>query len=201
MKKKIIGFGIVILFFTMVLPFSNPVLADDPQITDETGDAFGYIDVDSIWFFEKEDTPDYLYVTMKINEPSFTTFQQTFAVFWTFNGINYACSLHRGFAFKEWDQFRVGFAREKNNDKVEGEYYLDAGEITWKIPKSYIGDPEKGDILEKTWSNAFRRVGFIGRIGFTRHIIDKIILNVFGNNMWDYAPERGSYGGNYLIKY
>jgi len=60
---------------------------------------------------------------------------------------------------------------------------------------------EKGDILKDTWSNAFRRLGVIGRIGFTRHVLDKIILNVFGNNMWDYAPAEESYGENYIIKY
>jgi hypothetical protein len=55
--------------------------------------------------------------------------------------------------------------------------------------------------LTGTWSNAFRRLGFLGRIGFTRTYLDLIILLVFGNNMWDYAPNIGEYGLEYVIQY
>ena len=87
------------------------------------------------------------------------------------------------------------------NNPVDGDYDFDTGIITWKIPKKNIGNPGKDDVLTSTWSNAFRRLGFIGRIGFTRHVLDALILRIYGHNMWDYAPERGEYGKNYIIQY
>ena len=188
------------------IPFSM-VISDgseeDPEIEDVSGDAFGYIDIVSVWFFEKEENPEHLYVSMKINEPSVTKFQQTFAVFWAFGNHAYSVSLHLGFSFINWTKFRSGIleGRDFKTNKIDGVYDYDTGIITWTIPKDFIGSPQQGDVLEDTWSNAFRRLGFIGRIGFTRVVIDSLILRVFGNSMWDYAPERGEYGRDYVILY
>ena len=206
MKKKIIGIFMVLLFIISI-PLANIVQADDPapQIIDPKGDAFGYIDIEEILFFEKEETPDILYVSMKISEPSFTTFQQTFAVFWRYNGIQYSCGLHLGFNPKNWELYTAGkYERGKQNqdqEHITGDYDFEEGIITWSVAKERIGNPAKGAVLDHTWSNAFRRLGIIGRIGFTRVILDKFILDLFGNNMWDYAPEQGSYGDNYIIQY
>jgi hypothetical protein len=206
MKRKLIGIYIVFIFISTSMS-TMFVLADEPepQITDPTGDAFGYIDIVDILFFEKQETPEFLYVSMKINEPSFSTFQQTFAVFWKYDKVQYSCGLHLGFRPKDWEAYNAGkYERGKRNQDlqdIEGDYDFEDGVITWTIPKELIGSPSKGDVLYDTWSNAFRRLGFIGRIGFTRIILDKIILDVFGNNMWDYAPAEGSYGDNYTIQY
>jgi len=202
MRRKLIGIYLVFIFISSSMS-TMFVLADDqePQITDQTGDAFGYIDIVDIEFFEKEEAPEYLYVSMQINDPSFTTFQQTFAVFWKLNDIEYSCSLHRGFSLKYWDRYTAGISRTRDHNDINGTYNMQTGVITWKVPKEFIGDPEKGDVLYDTWSNAFRRLGFIGRIGFTRYILDAVILKVFNNKMWDYAPGEDSYGDNYIIKY
>lgn len=184
--------------------FSSAAYAGDeqnPEIEDETGDAFGYIDIESVWFYEKQDEPNILYISMKIFNSTETRFQQTFAVFWSLRNIKYAVSLHLGFSFDEWMKFNSGIYRRRTYNRVNGTYDFDTGVITWKIPKAIIGNPEKGDVLTGTWSNAFRRLGFIGRIGFTRYLLDSIILRIFGNNMWDYAPEKGTYGRNYIIEY
>lgn len=175
----------------------------DPQITDAEGDAFGYIDIDSVWFYENEETPDFLYVAMKINEPSEFTFQQTFACFWTYDDVRYSVALHLGFDVFEWQMYDAGKyeKRDQNLQDVNGSYNFDSGVITWIVPKEYVGNPQQGDILTNTWSNAFRRLGVIGRVGFTRIILDSLILQLFGNNMWDYAPERGEYGLTYTIQY
>jgi hypothetical protein len=204
MRKKIIGILICTLLTTTMLPLT--VLAGDPEnpeITDPAGDAFGYIDVDSVWFFEKEETPEFLYVSMKINEPSKFIPQQTFGIFWTHNNIEYSCGLGLGFRFDEWKTFDVVIYTENDVEiiHINGTYDLDAGIITCEIPKTLIGNPQTGDVLTDTWSNAFRRLGFIGRIGFTRTTLDLIILLAFGNNMWDYAPERGEHGLDYIIQY
>lgn len=202
MRKKLIC--LMLCFFLISIMFSSLVYAGDeqnPEIEDETGDAFGYIDIESVWFYEKQDEPDILYISMKIYNSSETRFQQTFAVFWSFKNIKYAVSLHLGFSFDEWTQFNSGIYRRRSYSRINGTYDFDTGIITWKIPKTNIGNLEKDDVLTETWSNAFRRLGFIGRIGFTRYILDSIIFRIFGNNMWDYAPEKGTYGRNYTIEY
>jgi hypothetical protein len=204
MKNKIISLTIVMLMisicFTIVIPAGSE---EDPEIEDEIGDAFGYIDIESVWFYEKSDEPDVLYICMKINNASYTTFQQTFAVFWEYKNVKYAVSLHLGFSFKNWSRYTSGVEGRWDyiNDPIEGDYDFDTGIITWRIPKKNIGNPAKDDLLTGTWSNAFRRLGFIGRIGFTRYGLDALILRLFGNYMWDYAPERGEYGRDYVIQY
>lgn len=204
MRKKSIC--LFICFVLLSLIFSSMVPAGDeqnPEIEDEIGDAFGYIDIVSIWYYEKEETPEVLYISMKINEPSETIFQQTFAAFWSFKNVKYSVSLHLGFSFENWTKYNSGIYRRSDlgNNRVNGTYDFDSGIITWAVPKEFIGSPQMGDVLTGTWSNAFRRLGFIGRIGLTRHVLDAIILQVFGNNMWDYAPERGEYGRDYIIQY
>jgi len=204
MSKKIITILVSMLFiFTTI---SITVLAgseEDPEIEDEIGDAFGYIDIESVWFYEKSEEPDVIYICMKINNASYTTFQQTFAVFWEYKNVKYAVSLHLGFSIKNWSHYSSGVKGKRDyiNDPIEGDYDFDTGIITWRIPKENIGNPVKDDLLTGTWSNAFRRLGFIGRIGFTRYILDALILRLFGNYLWDYAPERGDYGNNYIIQY
>jgi hypothetical protein len=101
-----------------------------------------------------------------------------------------------------WLNFDVSIGPHDNEIiNVNGTYNFETGIITWKIPKNIIGAPQAGDVLTNTWSNAFRRLGFIGRIGFTRTALDIIILLAFGNNMWDYAPEKGEHGLDYIIQY
>ena len=72
--------------------------------------------------------------------------------------------------------------------------------ITWEVPKEFIGEPGEDDVLTNTWSNVFRRLGFIGRIGLTRVILDNFIFRFFGNSMWDHAPDS-DYGMDYTIQY
>lgn len=204
MSKKIIGIFFCTLFIITIIPLSVYAGDPDPQITDRSGDAFGYIDIDSVLFFEKEETPELLYVSMKINGPSEFAFQQTFAVFWAYKGVQYFCALHMGFRLTEWKQFTAGQEPDSRYDEIKhvnGTYDFETGVITWEIPKEIIGNPQTGDILTDTWSNAFRRLGYIGRIGFTRTALDIIILIAFGNNMWDYAPDKGELGLDYVILY
>ena len=97
-KKKIFSILVCMLFIFTI--FSVNVFAgseEDPEIEDEIGDAFGYIDIESVWFYEKSDEPDVLYVCMKINNASYTTFQQTFAVFWEYKNVKYVVAVGKRF--------------------------------------------------------------------------------------------------------
>lgn len=210
MKKKLVGIFVCMTLLITVFQVTGIVFAGEngPEIEDKSGDAFGYLDIDSVWFEEDIDNPDYLFVSMKINKPSKYKLQQTFAVFWKYDGKQYACGLHLNFIPGPWEKYSAG--EYDNNapgggplyDDAEGSYSTDTGIITLKIRKDSIGNPQEGEILTETWSNAFRRVGLLGRLGFTRTYIDMFILNVFGNSMWDYAPDNlGEFGLDYIIQY
>ena len=207
MKKKIISMLICILFISSINVLAGNM--NDPEITDVTGDAFGYLDIESVWFYEEEDNPDFLFVAMKINEPSYNKFQQTFAIFWRYEDNQYACGLHLGFDIQEdWESYTAGEYSNRaprggsKNYHINGTYSTSEGIILWKIEKEFIGNPEKDDVLTNTWSNAFRRLGFLGRIGFSRPILDNIIYRIFSYSLWDYAPDNyGEYGRDYIMKY
>jgi hypothetical protein len=84
----------------------------------------------------------------------------------------------------------------------KGAYDKSTGIITWKIPKEIIGNPGPGDVLTKTNSTGFQRFGLLGRIGFSRPIIDLLTKRVFGNSLWDNAPDNpDEYGLDYIIQY
>jgi hypothetical protein len=211
-KKKISILMITLLILTSLhmLVSAEHENTTDPQITDKEGDAFGYLDILEINFFEKETEPDYLFVTMSILEPSNFKFQQTFAVLWKYKNIQYSCGLGIGFGIGEkWKIFDAG---QYDNQApyggpgiyvVNGEYDIESGVISWKIPKEIIGDPKPNDILTNTYGNAFRRLGFIGRIGFSRPLLNFAILIIFNNKLWDGAPDGAPYefGNDYIIKY
>lgn len=209
MRKNVVVI-IVMLSSLLMLPFA--ALAGDeenPEITDSSGDSFGNIDINSIWFWEKSDDPDFLFVCMKINKPNLYKIQQTFAVFWEYEETIYACGMFIGLHILGWEIWDAGAYINSapgggpNYYPIDkGTYDTSTGIITWKIPKEIIGDPKPGDVLTKTWSNAFQRLGFLGLIGLTRPLIDQIAKIVFGNSLWDYAPnEDNVYGLDYIIKY
>jgi len=144
MKKKIISMLICILFISSINVLAGNM--NDPEITDVTGDAFGYLDIHSVWFYEEEDNPDFLFVAMKINEPSYNKFQQTFAIFWRYEDKQYACGLHLGFDIQEdWESYTAGEYNNRaprggsKNYHINGTYSTSEGIILWKIEKEFIG--------------------------------------------------------------
>jgi hypothetical protein len=207
--KKIFVILIFILLTATIIPMT--ALAGDeenPEIRDEMGDAFGNIDIHSVWFSEIVEEPNSLFVYMKINNMRLNKIQQTFAVFWQYNGIQYACGLFIGLHLFGWELWTSGEyinrASGGGPNYVEidkGTYNQETGIITWKIPKEIIGDPNPDDILTKTWSNAFQRYGLLGLVGFSRPIISVLFSLIFGNSLWDHAPNPENYGLDYIIQY
>jgi hypothetical protein len=210
MKTKIVGIFVCMLLITTILPITA-IAGDEenPEITDTIGDAFGNIDINSVWFSEKTEEPNYLFICMKINQPNQNKIQQTFGVGWEYNGIVYGCSLFIGLhiiGLEAWDSGEYinsapgGGPNYLSIDK--GTYDKSTGIITWKIPKEIIGNPDPGDVLTKTQSTAFQRPGFLGLIGFSRPMIEIFAEILFGNSLWDNAPDRSNeYGLDYIIQY
>jgi hypothetical protein len=208
MRKKLIGILVCMLLTATLLPAT--ALAGDeenPEITDPADDAAGNLDINSVWFSEKPGEPNYLFLSMKINTPNLYKIQQTFAVSWEYEGHIYGCGAYIGLYIIGWESWSAGEyinsapSGGPNYFEIEkGTYEKSTGIITWKISKEIIGNPQLGDVLTKTWSNAFQRYGFLGLIGFSRPMIELFFFKVLDIKLVDIAPDAG-YGLDYIIQY
>jgi hypothetical protein len=208
MRKNLVGMLMCMMLTATLLP--TIALAGDeenPEITDTEGDASGNIDTKSVWFFEASEEPEYLFVCMKINEPKLYKIQQTFAVFWEYNDKLYSCGMFIGLhilGYEFWDAGEYINSAPHGGPNYfvidKGTYNTTTGIITWKVPKDIIGNPTSGDVLTKTWSNAFQRYGFLGLIGFSRPMIELFFNKVLDIPLVDVAPDTG-YGLEYTIQY
>lgn len=206
MKIKIIVIFVCILLLTTIIPVT--VMAgseEDPEIVDEDDtDVVDYLDIISAWFYEKEDEPEYLYTALKMKEINPLFFKQHLVVHWKHNGIRCASGMVIGYG-QPWFDFNAGYGHgwwfQEHYQRIEGTYDDETGIITCKIPKTIINNPQKGDILEDTYASAFKRFGFIGRMGFDRAIIRSILYLISGRDVVDFAPESIEYGRDYVIQY
>ena len=186
MKKKIVGIFVCMLLVATSLPITGTVIAgdeEDPEIEDEDGDTsfFIFTDILSAWFLENPDEPDYLYTSMKFKNLIWN-WRIERGVGWKYDGESYYSYYRSGYYPREnWK-----IVSQTDDNDVAGSYNLITGIITWKIPKSRIGNPKPGDVLTKTW--AFGGVEPIKIMGAS--------FVLFG----DYAPDDG-YGREYIIKY
>lgn len=186
-----------------IIPTSKSIV-DDPQIEDEIeDDVFDYLNIISAWFYENPDEPNYLYVSLKLKEINGFKLKQHLTVHWEHNGVECACGLHIGYG-KPWFGFSAGYGHgwwfEEHYERISGEYDMETGVATCKIPKSIINNPQKGDMLTNTYASTFQRFGFIGRIGLDRPILRTLIEIISGKALVDFAPNEG-YGEDYIIQY
>ena len=197
MKRKISGIFICTLLIITILPITGTVLAGDeenPEIVDGTGDTnLDFLDIESAWFYEKADEPDYLFTVLKIMDLK-ETFNAVFSIRWTYNGVVYVSGLET-FFFRD-KEFRSGLRQRatywqwKNMPECIGVLDQNNYIITWKILKSNIGNPHKNDVLTNTESSAVA--------GFPL----SFIYFFTGNDYRDFAPDAiNEYGKDYVIKY
>ena len=157
--KKIIGIFVCMLLISII--FSTNATAGDetnPEIVDEIGDnPLSLLDIDKAWFFEKEDEPDYLFITMKILLLK-ENYIAVFSIRWSYNDLDYAAGVNT-FSYRD-TIFRCGLPKRatywqwNRMPKCDGIIDSEKGLITWKIPKSSIGNPKPGDVLSNTKANA-----------------------------------------------
>jgi len=193
--KKIIGIFVCMLLITIILPIAvNAGDETNPEIIDDVGDTpLSLLDIQSAWFYENEDEPDYLFLTMKILFLK-ENYNAVFSIRWSYNGNDYAAGVNT-YSLRE-SIFRCGLPKRASYwqwnrmPKCEGILEIEKGMITWKIPKSSIGDPQQGDILTSTKANAVP--GF--PISFLYFILQF--------DYRDFAPDNyGEYGLDYIIQY
>ena len=197
MKKKIICIFVLTLLITTILPITGTVIAGDeenPEIVDVTGDTdLGFLDIESAWFYEKADEPDYLFTALKIKDLK-EAFNAVFSIRWTYNGVVYVSGLST-YYYKD-KEFRGGLRQRatywqwKSMPECIGVFDQNTDIITWKMLKSNIGNPQKGDVLTNTEASAVAGFPFSFIYFFT------------GKNYKDFAPDNyGDYGQDYIIQY
>ena len=195
MNKAIIGIFVLILLVSTILPVT--VIASDetdPEIVDDVGDTpLSLLDIDAAWFYEKTDEPDYLFTAMKITYLK-ENYNAVFSIRWSYKNENYAAGVNT-YNFRE-TVFRSGLPKQASYwqwnrmPECDGIFDMESGIMTWKIPKSTIGNPQPGDVLTNTRANAVP--------GFPLSFLYYILHLDFR----DFAPnEYGEYGRDYIIQY
>ena len=193
--KKIIGIFVWTLLITIILPIT--VTAGDetnPEIADNLGDTrLSLLDIDSAWFYEKEDDPEYLFIAMKIFLLK-ENYNAVFSIRFTFNGNDYAAGLNT-FNLRA-PIFRCGLPKHatywqwNRMPKCKGIIDSEKNVITWKIKKSSIGNLQSGDVLTNTKANAVP--------GFPLSFLYFILQFDYR----DFAPDNyGEHGLNYVVQY
>jgi hypothetical protein len=183
-----------------VLPMERTTeiyFVDDPEITDGIGDvfgllsyifpqdAFGFLDIVAAWFYENPDEPDYLSVTIKLNDLDFKSWHTIYSMQWMYNGVDQGVSVHT----REKGAV-ASFFVTSGDDRYAIEGSLDAENdiVTFQIPKNVIGDPKPGDVL----TNPVTLTSL--RLGKRDHLLFMILI---GELAKDYAGN----GKNYIIQY
>jgi len=203
--KKIVSVLVFLLFILLVFPL-NVSAGDEenPEIEDEAeNDVVDYLNILSAWFYEEADQPDYLFICMKVIEINDKPSKQHLTVKWEYNGIKCSAGLAIGYGepcFLYQAGWGHGFWFQEHYQEIEGFVNLETGVITFKIPKVLIKNPQKGDVLTKTYAMTFKRFGFIGRIGFDRAVLRSLIEILIKQNLSDFGPNEG-YGKDYIIQY
>ena len=206
MHKKIIPILVSMLF--IFTSFSITVFAgseEDPEIEDEVdSNVVDYLDIISAWFYEESNQPDYLFVCLKVKQIEENEFKQKLTVHWEYQGIECAAGVAIGFEESVY-HFSAGWGHgfwfQEHYQKIEGSIDEEKGIITFKIPKEYIKDPQEGDVLTNTYALTFVRIGFLGKIGFDRHLLSSIISLFVRGGLTDAAPDSVRYGRDYIIQY
>ena len=197
MKKKIIGFFICMLLIVTAMPITVTVLAgdeEDPEIIDVTGDTdLVFLDIESAWFYEVEDNPEYLFISLKIVDLK-ENFNAVFSIRWTYNDVIYVSGLdtfyYKDLEFRSGIRQRATYWQWKSMPECIGMFDQNEDIITWKILKSNIGNPKENDVLTNTEASAVS--------GFPL----SFIYFFTGKEYRDFAPDAvDSYGRDYVIKY
>jgi hypothetical protein len=193
MKKKIVGLFVCMLLITTILPMTT--LAGDPEnpeIEDELNDTnLNSLDIKSAWFYEKADEPEYLYTALKLQSLNLKA-NACLSIRWNYNGKDYVSGFDtykfQEDVFRSGDPKRASYWQWQNMPECEGTADQATNVITWKVLKSNIGNPEKGDVLTNTRAAAVPS-------GYT-----SFIYFFTGRDFRDFAPNE-QYGLDYIIQY
>jgi len=160
--KKITSLICCFLVVGIIPQIVNAGDPTNPEITDSKNDVllFGqfslpianrmlkHIDILSAWFSEKSDEPNFLYVTLQLQDVKKIRLMGIYAVDWYYEGIEYAIMT----IFEHGKETTVVQIQGTENITLEDSCLIDEEKntMTWAIPKEAIGDVTAGDTLDST---------------------------------------------------
>jgi hypothetical protein len=184
MKRKIIGITLMLILISSPLTlFANAGSEKNPELEDETGECLSCVDIMSAWFFEKPESPEYLYVKMKIKNIKILRPQQHFYVLFEINNKRYWAHLEKNYIpksiYEVWyeDPHVVGVPVYGYVNKLDGV-------ISWYIPKSEIRNPEVGAHITNIRASATDFIYMDTRTCIP-YIILKTISKIFNIDYYD----------------
>jgi len=198
MKIKI--FLVCMLLITSILQFSSMVFAGDetdPEIVDEEYDLFGpwadpvsqpqyaYLDIDSAWFTEDENEPDYLFLYEKVKDLEYKKLRSIYSMHWDYDGTKYAAGTHTH-TFGTYKVFISGKSKGEYFN-INGEYDLENNYVIFRVPKFLVGNPGQGDVLTNTeaWSALRYRA--------------ELLTLIYGDG--ELIKDWAGYGRDYTVQY
>lgn len=162
MKKKIIGICVCTLLIVTMLPITG--MAGDPEnpeIEDGRNDITGPfssfipsvffedIDIISAWFFENDDQPEYLSVSLKVSKLKGCLFPTLYIVNWTYGGIEYS-AVHGILWLGVLSSAMLTNGATGLYFPIYSSFDTNQNIITFIVPKDMIGNPRQGDVLTNT---------------------------------------------------
>ncbi len=216
MKIQIVGLFVCMLLITTILPIPVMAGSEeDPELEDynenEANDLFGLfarvpglftvfqkigiftidsldvIDIQSAWFYERSDEPEYLFTALKLQDFLLIRQTQTYTIRWTFERKEYSTSLKSDMLNGIHTWFMGGSGGLQGiYEEINGSFDFEKHIIYFAVPKRYIGDPQPGDVLTET--NAWTALRFGA----------EPITVFFGGEL---AKDWSGYGKEYIIQY
>ena len=192
---------------------------NDPEITDNLDDQFGavvdhpyrmrtliaklllqmnsfdFIDIDSAWFYEIDLEPDFLYAALKLKDLTPNPQRAIYSIHFTTGVTAYSVGSHLCNNAQNALGF-IGLDKRFNRDweETEAAFDFDTNIVTFKLDKQYIGNPQPGDVITKTFAWTALR--------FNYELFSLLFSD--GELVKDAAPFKKNtdeYGRDYVILY
>jgi len=203
MKKNLISLICCFVVVGLIPQIVNAGDPTNPEITDPKNDVllFGqfslpianrmlkHIDIISAWFSEKSDEPNFLYITLQLQDVKKIRLMGIYAVDWYYEGIEYAIIT----IFEHGKVTTAVQIQGTENIALEDSYQIDEEQntITWTIPKEAIGDVTAGDTLNSPVA--------VGGLRFYSDILANLMMKRFGCNA--IGIDISEEGKDYVILY
>ena len=180
MKRKIVGIILMLILISSSFAlFANAGSEKNPELEDETGECLSAIDIKSVWFFEKPDEPEYLYVNMKLTNYKIFRISQAFYVNFEINNKSYQLTFAKNFLLIPFCELMVYNNSHSEYYNIYGRAKKIGNIISWKIPKDLIGNPVVGDHITSIYASSYDLLYFGSRVIIPSMIMDKLNISLY----------------------
>lgn len=116
-----------------------------------------HLDIVSFSISEDSDEPGFLHASMKVRDFKYSKLRSAYVIYFNFKCVDYYIAA-TGHTEGEFVSFTSGYFDPDGSGhytQIDGEINEGENEITWKVPKDLIGNPEMGDEFVDIHANTF----------------------------------------------